>query len=127
VAAGELDTQALNWLVRSEAPDCTDAERTQLAAWLETPRHRAAYIRMRAVWAQADQLRRLQPLDGNVNPDLLEPGSLLTGRELQSHRAPRSHTPLVAYILAAVLLTVLVSGITAWIVSEKLLRPLIAP
>jgi ferric-dicitrate binding protein FerR (iron transport regulator) len=127
VAAGELDTQALNWLVRSEAPDCTDAERTQLAAWLQTPRHRAAYIRLRTIWAQADLLRRLQPLDGSVDPDLLEPGSPLAGCEISSNRAPRSRTPLVAYILAGVLLTVLVSGVTAWIVSETLLRPLLAP
>jgi len=122
VAASELDTQALSWLVRSEAPGCTDAERTQLAAWLEIPRHRAAYIRMRAVWAQADQLRRLQPMDGSVDPDLLGPGSSLVAREMPPNRSLRSRT-VVAYILAGVVLTVLVSGVTAWIVSETLLRP----
>jgi ferric-dicitrate binding protein FerR (iron transport regulator) len=127
LAAGELDTQALNWLVRSEAPDCTNAEREKLAAWLESPRNRAAFIRMRVVWSQADQLRRLQPLDGRVNPDLLEPGSSLTGRELPSDREPRFRASVVAYFLAGVLLTVLVSGLTAWIVSEKLLRPWLAP
>ena len=122
MAAGELDTQALNWLVRSEAPDCTQAERTRLAAWLEIPRHRAAYIRMRTIWAQADQLRRLQPLDGSVDPDLLEPGSPLVARETPSNPSLRTRT-VVACILAGVLVTMLVSGLTAWIVSETLLRP----
>ena len=127
MAAGELDTEALNWLVRSEAPDCTDAERTELASWLESPRHRAAYIRMRVIWTQADQLRRLQPLDGSVDPDLLEPGSSLARSEIASSQVRRSRSSLVAYILAGVLLTMLVSGVTAWIVSETLLRPSLAP
>lgn len=117
MAASELDTQALNWLVRSEAPDCTDAQRAELEAWLESPRNRAAYIRMRVVWIQADRLRRLQPLDGSVNPDLLA----------QPDPASRSRTMVLAYILAAVLLTMLVSGVTAWIVSERLLRPALPP
>jgi len=127
VAAGELETQALNWLVRSEAPDCTDAERAKLETWLASPRHRAAYIRIRTIWAQADQLRRLQPLDGSVDPDLLEPGSPLAGGEPTSNRALHSRTTVIAYILVGVLLTVLVSGITAWIVSETLLRPKLPP
>jgi ferric-dicitrate binding protein FerR (iron transport regulator) len=122
VDAGELDIEAVNWLVRSESSGCTAEERTRLEAWLASPRHRAAYLRMRAAWSQADQLRRLQPLDGSVNPDLLSAGAApMLGRNgWQRHEPSPAWTWMVRYLLGAAF-TALVSAITAWIVAMRVL------
>lgn len=109
--AGELERQAVAWLVRCEASNCSAQDRARLEAWLASPRHRAAYVRMRAAWSQADQLRCLQPLNGDVNPDLLG-GSL--------EPAPKgSRVLLLGYLLVLLVFTVVVSGVTAWLVAER--------
>jgi ferric-dicitrate binding protein FerR (iron transport regulator) len=122
VEAGELDTEAVNWLVRSES-SCTAEERARLEAWLASPRHRAAYLRMSAAWSQADQLRRLQPLDGRVNPDLLSAGAApVLGRNAPPRSdAGRARAVRIGYLLIAAALTALVSGLTAWIVVMRAL------
>lgn len=109
--AGDLERQAVAWLVRCEASDCSAEERARLQAWLASPRHRAAYVRMRAAWSQADQLRCLQPPDGDVNPDLLE-GALEPARK-------GSRALMLGYILVLLAFTVVVSGVTAWLVAER--------
>ena len=114
--AVELDTEAVAWLVRTENAGRGEAELPELAAWLEHPRNRAAYVRMRIAWSQADQLRRLQPLDGTVNPNLLSETLVSSLRDPQ-----RSRASALKYILAAAALTALVSGVTAWVVAERML------
>jgi ferric-dicitrate binding protein FerR (iron transport regulator) len=121
VDARELDSEAINWLVRTEAANCTCEEQAQLEAWLAAPRHRAAYLRMRAAWSQADQLRRLQPLDGRVDPDLLRAGSMPVPRAMRESGGRLSRAPPLGYILAAIALIAFVSAVTAWLVSTRLL------
>jgi len=72
VSIEKLEAEAAAWLIRCEAPRCTAQERASLVAWLAaSPRNRAAYMRLRAAWSQADQLRRLRPLDASINENLL--------------------------------------------------------
>lgn len=52
----------------------TPEEWTALDAWLNTsPRHRAAFLRLSVAWRRADELKKLAPLSGVVDPDLLDP------------------------------------------------------
>ncbi len=52
---------------------CLAAEQAEFDAWMDAdPRARAAYVRLELAWKRADGLRRLRPLDGDVDADLLE-------------------------------------------------------
>src|SRR3954471_10124071 len=70
--APELEAQAAAWLVKRDGSRLSAAEQAEFDAWIEAePRARAAYVRLELAWKRADGLRRLRPLDGGVNEDLL--------------------------------------------------------
>jgi transmembrane sensor len=70
--AQEIEAQAAAWLVKRDGGGLPAAEQEQFDAWLEAdPRARAAYVRLELAWKRADSLRRLRPLDGDVDDDLL--------------------------------------------------------
>jgi len=72
VSTDKLEGEAAAWLVRCESPHCTAEDRESLEEWLATsPHHLAVYTRLRAAWGQAEQFRRLRPLDATVNENLL--------------------------------------------------------
>jgi transmembrane sensor len=74
----ELEAKAAAWLVRREAPDFSPEEQALLDSWLlASPRHRSAFLRLEAAWRRADRLKRLRPLDGRVDADLLSGPSIL--------------------------------------------------
>ena len=69
--AFDTEAQAAGWLVRLEA-DGSAATRVQWRQWVSgDPRRHATYLRLELRWRQAECLRRLRPLDGAVDPDLL--------------------------------------------------------
>lgn len=72
--ASDLESQAAAWLVRRDGGTLSPEEQAEFDAWLSTdPRARAAYVRLEAAWTRASGLmRRLRPLDGEVDVDLLE-------------------------------------------------------
>src|SRR3954468_11448859 len=71
--ANEVEQQAAEWVARIDlrgTPEVWSA----LDAWLNTsPRHRAAFLRLSVAWRRADELKKLAPAGGVVDPDLLEP------------------------------------------------------
>lgn len=68
----DIETQAAAWLVRREAPSFAAEEAAEFEAWASADaRHRAAFVRLEAAWRRADRLRRLRPLDGTVDENLL--------------------------------------------------------
>jgi transmembrane sensor len=70
--APELEAQAAAWLVKRDGGGLSAAEQAEFDAWLEAdPRARAAYVRLELAWKRADGLRRLRPLDGDIDEDLL--------------------------------------------------------
>lgn len=70
--APEIEAQAAAWLVKRDAGGLSAAEQAEFDAWLQAdPRARAAYVRLELAWKRADGLRRLRPLDGDVDEDLL--------------------------------------------------------
>ncbi len=71
--ASEIEQQAAEWVARIDLRGTPD-EWTALDAWLNTsPRHRAAFLRLSVAWRRADELKKLAPLSGVVDPDLLDP------------------------------------------------------
>jgi ferric-dicitrate binding protein FerR (iron transport regulator) len=89
--ANEIEQQAAQWVARIDLRG-TPEEWTALDAWLNTsPRHRAAFLRLSVAWRRADELKKLMPASGIVDPDLLDPArwklepsdeGILEGREI---------------------------------------------
>jgi transmembrane sensor len=74
--AGEIEQQAAEWVARIDLRG-TPEEWAALDAWLAAnPRHRAAFLRLSVAWRRADQLRKLAPESGAVDPDLFDPARL---------------------------------------------------
>jgi transmembrane sensor len=71
--ATDIEQQAAEWVARIDLRG-TPEEWTALDAWLNTsPRHRAAFLRLSVAWRRADELKKLAPLSGVVDPDLFDP------------------------------------------------------
>jgi transmembrane sensor len=70
--APELEAQAASWLVKRDGGGLSAAEQAEFDAWTEAdPRARAVYVRLELAWKRADGLRKLRPLDGDIDADLL--------------------------------------------------------
>ncbi len=71
--ANEIDQQAAEWVARIDLRGTPD-EWSALDAWLNaSPRNRAAFLRLSVAWRRADELKRLAPIGGGGDPDLLDP------------------------------------------------------
>ena len=70
--APEIEAQAAAWLVKRDGGGLSDTDQAEFDAWMEAdPRARAVYMRLELAWKRADGLRRLRPLDGGIDDDLL--------------------------------------------------------
>jgi ferric-dicitrate binding protein FerR (iron transport regulator) len=70
--APHTESQAAAWLVRLDA-DSSKETFEHWQAWMqEDVRRRAAFVRLEQGWRQTDSLRSLKPLDGVVNPNVLD-------------------------------------------------------
>jgi len=69
--APDIGSAAAEWLIRVEAQTSPQIWDT-FQEWLDTdPRHRAAFVRLRAAWTHVDLLKNLRPTDGRIDSDLL--------------------------------------------------------
>jgi transmembrane sensor len=76
--AHEIEQQAAEWVARIDLRG-TPEEWSALEAWLNaSPRNRAAFLRLSVAWRRADELKKLAPLGGVVDPDLLDPARWAT-------------------------------------------------
>jgi transmembrane sensor len=70
--ANDTESDAAHWLIRLEA-DPSPQTRADFEAWLGADaRHQAAYIRMERTWSHADIVKRLRPLDGAVDEEVID-------------------------------------------------------
>lgn len=70
--ASDTEAQAAQWLVRLEA-DCSPRTVEPWLQWLDGDvRRRAVFVRLERSWRQTNTLRRIQPLDGRINLDILD-------------------------------------------------------
>ena len=100
--ANDVEQQAAQWVTRIDLRG-TPEEWTALDAWLNTsPRHRAAFLRLSVAWRRADELKKLAPSSGVVDPDLLDPArwklepsddAALEGRTIARDPRHRHDTP----------------------------------
>lgn len=90
-SAEDIEALAAHWLARVDA-GLSDERRAELERFLnESPRHRAAYLRLSVAWRRFDALRRLAPLDGPIDEDLLAPQR----RDTAALHSPLSPEPRV--------------------------------
>ena len=70
---GELDAQAMQWLVRMDSLRTARAE-ADCEQWMSrSVRHRVAFKKAAVAWKRMEMLRRLRPYDrAEVDPDLLK-------------------------------------------------------
>lgn len=55
-----IEDKAIDWLIRKEEPDWSQADQSELDAWLEeSMANRAAYLRAEHGWEEADRIRSL--------------------------------------------------------------------
>ena len=73
--ADQIEQEAATWIVRLDLSAIAEStSREAHAAWLEeSPRHRAAYLRLSLAWKRADVIRRLARIGEEPDPDLLAP------------------------------------------------------
>ena len=96
--APHTEHQAAAWLVRLDADHSAETV-SHWQDWMkEDVRRRAAFVRLEEGWRQTDRLRRLKPLDGTVNPDVLDtfPG-VTPGPALREASAAAEVGPKVSY------------------------------
>jgi transmembrane sensor len=111
--ANDTESEAANWLIRLEK-DPSPQIRANFDAWLAAdPRNHAAFIRLEKTWSRVDILKRLRPLDGTVDEQVIDKFGIPT----PAFDAPKKRrTPWLA--IAASLLVVAL-GATTWIVLSR--------
>jgi transmembrane sensor len=110
--ANDIEEEAAKWLVQLDSQGSPERW-AALDAWLSSnPRHRAAFLRLSVAWTRSDNLRRLRPLEGGVDPDLLSAHSRRS-REWAGWLRPRWGLGVVTAALAVVAL-----GVMLWTRSE---------
>ena len=110
--ATDIEQRASEWMIRSEGGDFTDGQRADMERWLENPRHKITFLRIREAWRRASRMRSARPLDGNVDPDLLKNAdlSLRTGNDTN-----KSGWPFRIAAAAALTLIIYLVGLAGWI------------
>jgi transmembrane sensor len=108
--ANDIEFEAANWLIRLER-DPSAQLRADFSAWVAgDPRNHAAFIRLEETWSRADILKRLRPLDGAVDEQVLNKFA----RPAPGLDLPRKRKPPLLVVIAA--LVVVAVGATTGIV-----------
>jgi transmembrane sensor len=70
--ASDIEAAASEWLIRLERDSSADMK-AGFEKWIAADaRHRAAFVRLEETWAHVDILRKLRPLDGDVDEHVLD-------------------------------------------------------
>jgi transmembrane sensor len=103
----DIEAEAAEWLIRLER-DQSDTTRAEFEAWIAAdPRNRATFLRVGHAWSHADIMKKLRPLDGQVDEGVLEK----FGQPASSVSSPaKKRSPGLA--VAASVLLLAVGGVT---------------
>jgi len=79
--ASDIEAEASEWLIRLER-DPSPAQTAAFEEWIAADaRNRAVFVRLEKTWRHADVLRKLRPLDGEVDENIIDkfgkPGSIV--------------------------------------------------
>jgi transmembrane sensor len=116
--ANDIESDAAEWLIRLEG-DVSPQARADFEAWVAAdPRHKAAFIRMQKTWSHVDIVKRLRPLDGSVDEQLIDKFGLRApiGDMPAPPRARKRRSVLLA--VAASVLVAAIGG-AVWLVVER--------
>ncbi len=112
MTANDIESDATHWLIRLEA-DPSSQTRADFEAWLAAdPRHQAAYIRAERSWSHADIVKRLKPLDGAIDEQVIDKFGTRDPVPEGTRPDRRRWVPVLA-VAAAVILVAL--GATVWV------------
>ena len=109
MSASDIEAEASEWLIRLER-DPSPAMKAGFEQWIAADaRNRAAFVRLEKTWAHADVLRKLRPLDGEVDENIIDkfgqPGTLAV--------TPRKKR--LPWLAVAASLLVVTVGAVAWV------------
>jgi transmembrane sensor len=110
--ATDIEQRATLWIIRSEGGNFTPGMRAELERWLQEPRNRVTFLRIKEAWRRAGRLRSARPLDGNVDPDLLKNSDLTFGPQ---NINSGGGWPLRVAAGAALTLIIYLVGLAAWV------------
>jgi transmembrane sensor len=113
--ATDIEQRASEWMIRTEGGNFTEEMRAELELWLQDPRHRVTFLRIKEAWRRANRIRSTRPLDGNVDPDLLKNPDLTLGPH-DTNNSSGSKWPFRVAAGAALTLIIYLLGLVAWIV-----------
>jgi transmembrane sensor len=111
--ATDIEQRASEWIIRSEGGNFTEEMRAEQERWLQDPRNRVTYLRIKEAWRRASRIRSARPLDGNVDPDLLKDPDLPLGPN-DTNSGSGSRWPFLVAAGAALTLIIYLLGVTAW-------------
>jgi transmembrane sensor len=111
--ATDIEQQASEWLIRSEAGNFTQGMQAELDRWLQDPNNRGTFLRLKAAWRRADRFGAARPFDGNVDVDLLKGPTESSDTKKNNRGSPWSFRVSTA---AAIALSLYLLGVTAWLV-----------
>ena len=112
--ATDIEQRASEWIIRSEGGNFTEEMRGELERWLQDPRNRVTFLRIKEAWRRANRIRRARPLDGNVDPDLLTNPDLTPGPDDTNSNSGSKWPFRIA--AGALTLIIYLLGLLAWIV-----------
>jgi transmembrane sensor len=112
--ASDIEQRASEWIIRSEGGNFTEEMRAELERWLQNPRNRVTFLRIKEAWRRASRVRSARPLDGNADPDLLKDRDLTFGTK-DPDDGPGSGWTFRIAAGAALTLIVYFIGLVAWI------------
>ena len=106
--ASDIEAEASEWLILLER-DPSPAQKAEFEEWIAADaRNRAAFVRLEKTWRHADVLRKLRPLDGAVDENIIdkfgEPGSIVVTPK------KKSWLPWLAVAASFLVLTVAAVG-----------------
>ena len=110
--ATDIEQRASEWVIRSEGGNFTEEMRAELERWLQEPRNRVIFLRIKEAWRRASRMRGARPLDGNVDPDLLKNADL-TPQTQDTNSG--SGWPFRVAAGAALILIIYLVGLAGWI------------
>jgi transmembrane sensor len=108
----DVEQEASEWIIRSEAEDFTDELKAELGRWLEEPRNHVAFLKIKEAWRWAERVSGTRPLDGKVDKDLLKDSDLLPP---EPKKKRGSRWTFRVGIVAALALVIYFLGSTAWV------------
>ncbi len=118
----KLEKTAAQWLVWKDCGKFTPEEQEEFDTWLALDiRHKIAFAKVEGSWTRANIFRRIKPLQGDPDPDVLNdrnhcPPPLTVSAPVKTPPRKSIRLPLIAAVAALVF----VLPVVVWYVAEQL-------